>query len=72
MASEKKMCQIRDTYEANKGKEGVMIAARFYTLVKTCKLNGVSPRDYFVKVLKALTNDYGDYEKLTPDRINEI
>ncbi len=28
--------------------------------------------DYFVKVLEALTNDYGDYEKLTPDRINEI
>ena len=52
--------------------EGVMIAARFYTLVETCKLNGVSPRDYFVKVLEALTNDYGDYEKLTPDRINEI
>ena len=52
--------------------EGVMIAARFYTLVETCKLNGVSPRDYFVKVLESLTNDYGDYEKLTPDRINEI
>ena len=52
--------------------EGVRIAARFYTLVETCKLNGVSPRDYFVKVLEALTNDYGDYEKLTPDRINEI
>lgn len=72
MASEKKMCEIRDAYEANKGKEGVMIAARFYTLVETCKLNGVSPRDYFVKVLETLTNDYGDYEKLTPDRINEI
>ena len=52
--------------------EGVMIAARFYTLVETCKLNGVSPRDYFVKVLEALTDDYGDYEKLTPNRINEI
>lgn len=26
MASEKKMCQIRDTYEANKGKEGVSIS----------------------------------------------
>lgn len=25
-----------------------------------------------VKVLEGLTNDYGDYEKLTPDRINEI
>ncbi len=41
--------------------EGVMIAARFYTLVETCKLNCESPRDYFVKVLEALTNDYGDY-----------
>lgn len=28
--------------------------------------------DYFVKVLEALTDDYGDYEKLTPNRINEI
>lgn len=28
--------------------------------------------DYFVKVLEALTDDYGDYEKLLPNRINEI
>ena len=27
---------------------------------------------YFVKVVEALTNDYGDYEKLSPNRINEI
>lgn len=26
MASEKKMCQIRDAYEANKDKEGVTIS----------------------------------------------
>lgn len=28
--------------------------------------------DYFVKVLEALNDNYGDYEKLTPNRINEI
>ncbi len=76
-----KEAQLLKSAETDKGdsackgftsEEGVMIAARFYTLVETCKLNGVSPKDYFVKVLEALTNDYGDYEKLTPDRINEI
>lgn len=52
--------------------EGVRIAARFYTLVETCKLNDVSPRDYFVRALEALTLDSCDYYKLTPDRINEM
>lgn len=28
--------------------------------------------DYFVKVLEALTDDYGDYEKLMLHKINEI
>ena len=39
MASEKKMCQIRDTYEANKGKEGV-------TISKICKQSGVPIAEY--------------------------
>lgn len=39
MASEKKMCQIRDAYEANKGKEGV-------TISKICKQSGVPIAEY--------------------------
>lgn len=39
MASEKKMCQIRDMYEANKGKEGV-------TISKICKQSGVPIAEY--------------------------
>ncbi|MCQ2218388.1 MAG: hypothetical protein MJZ33_07905 [Paludibacteraceae bacterium] len=39
MASEKKMCQIRDAYEANKDKEGV-------TISKICKQSGVPIAEY--------------------------
>ncbi|MBQ0029149.1 MAG: hypothetical protein KBT32_01780 [Bacteroidales bacterium] len=39
MASEKKMCQIRDMYEANKGKDGV-------TISKICKQSGVPIAEY--------------------------
>ncbi len=39
MASEKKMCQIRDMYEANKGKDGV-------TISKICKQSGVLIAEY--------------------------
>ncbi len=39
MASEKKMFQIRDTYEANKDKEGV-------TISKICKQSGVPIAEY--------------------------
>ena len=39
MASEKKMCQIRNAYEANKGKEGV-------TISKICKQSGVPIAEY--------------------------
>ena len=46
--------------------EGARIAARFYSLVETCKLNGVSPRDYFVHILKSVTDGNCDYERLTP------
>ena len=39
MASEKKMCQIRDMYEANKGKDGV-------TISKIWKQSGVPIAEY--------------------------
>ena len=39
MASEKKMCQIRDTYESNKGKVGV-------TIFKICKQSGEPIAEY--------------------------
>ena len=46
--------------------EGARVAARFYSLVETCKLNGVSPRDYFVHILKSVTDGNCDYDRLTP------
>ena len=46
--------------------EGARIAARFYSLVETCKFNGVSPRDYFVHILRSVTDGNCDYERLKP------
>lgn len=44
----------RKTWYGTHSKRGAETASIFFTLVETCKLNGVNPRDYFANLTRAL------------------
>jgi transposase len=48
---------------------GASVAAIFYSLINTCKLNGVNPRDYLTDVIRRLpTHPRGQLAELLPHR----
>lgn len=51
------------------GKEGVRVATTYYTLIETCKLNGLVPLDYLMHVFRQLMMGNNDYKSLLPGEL---
>lgn len=52
--------------------QGAKAGAIFYSLIATCKANGIEPYNYFCTMLHQirLCNNEDDYRKLLPQYIN--
>lgn len=48
--------------------EGVEVATTYYTLIETCKINGLAPLDYLTHVFRQLMTGNKDYESLLPGK----
>lgn len=48
---------------------GVQVATTYYTLIETCKLNGLCPIDYLTHVFRELMNGNKDYKSLLPSNL---
>lgn len=49
--------------------EDVEVATIYYTLIETCKLNGLAPLDYLTHVFRQLMMGNKDYESLLPGKL---
>lgn len=49
--------------------EGVEVATNYYTIIETCKLNGLSLLDYLTHVFRQLMMGNNDYESLLPGKL---
>lgn len=49
--------------------EGVEVATTYYTIIETCKLNGLAPLDYLTHVFRQLMMGNKDYESLLPGKL---
>lgn len=49
--------------------EGVEVATTYYTLIETCKLNGLVPLDYLTHVFRQLMMGNKDYKSLLPGEL---
>lgn len=49
--------------------EGVEVATTYYTLIETCKLNGLAPLDYLTHVFRQLMMGNKDYKSLLPGEL---
>lgn len=49
--------------------EGVEVATAYYTIIETCKLNGLAPLDYLTHVFRQLMMGNKDYESLLTGKL---
>lgn len=50
--------------------EGVEIAKTYYTIIETCKLNGLDPLDYLTHFFRQLMTENKDYESLFSGKLD--
>lgn len=51
------------------GEEGVEVITTYYTLIETCKLNGLAPLDYLTHVFRQLMTGNKDYVNLLSGKL---
>lgn len=49
--------------------EGVEVATAYYTLIETCKFNGLAPLDYLTHVSMPAHDEKKDYKSLLPGKL---
>lgn len=62
----------RKTWYGTHSEKGAQTAAILFSLVETCKLNGVNPRHYFKKLVQDLHNGLGPFLPSNSDRLGQI